>query len=305
MSRLPVALNLAVLCIPALALAQGAATQPAVEPFLLTPQSQPGSEILKTDMDRASYSVGLDIAKNIRRQIPDADLDLLIKGIRDGMSEQSLLTEWQTERALRVFGEMIQARQEEKKTDPDATNKRDGEIFLARNAKQPGVKVTPSGLQYRIIKEGDGPSPTIDDVVRVRYRGTLVDGTEFDSSRGHTASFAVKGVIPGWTEALQMMKVNARWQLFIPPKLAYGNQQAGPAIGPNSTLIFEIDLVGIKNSQPGAPSQRAGDRTTTIEDTGSGQAVRQSSFLGAHRCHGRVVCSHAWPSDAKEPKKVA
>ena len=223
---------------------------------MLTPQSQPGSEILKTDMDRASYSVGLDIARNIKRQIPDADLDLLVQGIRDGVSGLPLLTEWQAQQALRTYGEQVQAREQERKADPARANRRDGETFLARNARQPGVKVTPSGLQYRILKEGDGPTPSADDVVRVRYRGTLIDGTEFDSSHGHAVPFAVKGVIPGWTEALQMMKVNASWRLFVPSNLAYGNKPAGPTIGPNSTLIFEVDLVGIKKNE--APASGPG-----------------------------------------------
>jgi len=127
-------------------------------------------------------------------------------------------------------------------------NKADGEKFLAENAKKAGVKVLPSGLQYKVITTGTGKSPKATDTVTTQYKGTLIDGTEFDSSykRGEPATFPVSGVIPGWTEALQLMKEGAKWQLFLPPNLAYGERGAGRDIGPNSTLIFEVELISVK-----------------------------------------------------------
>ena len=134
-----------------------------------------------------------------------------------------------------------------------------GEKFLAENAKKEGVKTTSSGLQYKVVKEGTGPQPKAGDTVTVDYRGTLIDGTEFDSSykRGHPATFPVNGVIPGWTEALQLMKVGSKYQLFIPSKLAYGERAAGPELPANSTLIFEVELKGVEPAQGGSPSPAA------------------------------------------------
>jgi FKBP-type peptidyl-prolyl cis-trans isomerase FklB len=161
---------------------------------------------------------------------------------------KTILTEDQARQALEDFQKTLMAKQAETMKILSEKNKADGEKFLAENAKKEGVKVLPSGLQYKEITPGTGKSPKTADTVTTHYKGTLIDGTEFDSSykRGQPATFPVSGVIPGWTEALQLMKEGAKWQLFVPPDLAYGERGAGQVIGPNATLIFEVELLAVK-----------------------------------------------------------
>lgn len=204
---------------------------------------------LKTSKEKISYAIGAQIGADMKRQAVDIDPDTLAKGVRDGFrGSKMLLTDQEMREAIGGLQQKMAAKQAEKIRELGAKNKQAGSAFLAENKKKEGVKVLPSGLQYKVIKEGTGKTPKADDTVTVNYRGTLVDGTEFDSSykRGEPASFPVKGVIKGWTEALQLMKVGSKWQLFIPPELAYGEQGAGRVIGPNSTLIFEVELLSIK-----------------------------------------------------------
>jgi FKBP-type peptidyl-prolyl cis-trans isomerase len=206
---------------------------------------------LTNPKQKASYAVGVDIATTLKRQELDLDAKALTAGISDGLAGKSALTEEQQKAALMDLEKNLRAKAEEKQKAAAGKNLKAGEDFLAANAKKDGVKTTASGLQYKVIKTGTGATPKPTDMVTVHYQGTLVDGTVFDSSiqRGEPATFPVRGVIPGWTEALQLMKVGGKWQLFIPAKLAYGEQGPGP-IGPNSTLIFEVELLGIE--KPGA-----------------------------------------------------
>lgn len=206
--------------------------------------------------DKVSYSIGVDIGSTMKRQPFAVDPDLLTRGIKDAIAGGNMLmTDNEVRTTLMDLQKELQAKQQEQmKAQQEEMkkagekNKKDGEAFLAANEKKDGVKTLPSGLQYKVIASGKGATPKATDTVEVNYRGTLIDGTEFDSSykRGQTATFPVKGVISGWTEALQLMKVGDKWELFLPPNLAYGERGAGRDIGPNATLIFEVELLAIK-----------------------------------------------------------
>lgn len=205
---------------------------------------------LNTDLQKNGYSVGYDIGRSIKRQIVGVDGDAMARGLKDGMSgAPAALTDAEIQQRFAAV------RQESAQKIPEQ-NKKEGEAFLAKNKKEKGVKTTASGLQYKVLTAGKGKQPTPDDTVTVNYRGTLIDGTEFDSSykRNQPATFPVKGVIPGWTEALPMMKEGSKWMLYIPANLAYGERNAGQLIGPNSTLIFEVELLSISKPTPPAPA---------------------------------------------------
>ena len=204
---------------------------------------------LKTDKEKISYSIGMEIGGNLKRGSVEVDPDLLAKGLKDSYGEgKTILTEDQARQAIADFQKTLMAKQAETMQKLSEKNKADGEKFLAENGKKEGVKTLPSGLQYKEIAPGTGKSPKTTDTVTTHYKGTLIDGTEFDSSykRGEPVSFPVSGVIAGWTEALQLMKEGAKWQLFVPSNLAYGERGAGREIGPNATLIFEVELISIQ-----------------------------------------------------------
>lgn len=213
-----------------------------------TASPSPADSSLKTEKDKVSYAIGMQVAMNISRQSLDVDPDVLMKGLKDEMAGKSLMTDAEAHTTMsQLFAEM-RAKQEEKMKQAGEANKKEGEAFLAANKTKEGVVTTPSGLQYKVIKQGTGPKPTTSDTVVCNYRGTLIDGKEFDSSykRGEPATFPVGGVIKGWTEALQLMPVGSKYELFIPSELAYGERGAGPDIGPNTTLIFEVELLSIQ-----------------------------------------------------------
>lgn len=214
---------------------------------------------LKDLKDKVSYSIGLNIGQDFKRQEMDIDADLLARGIKDAVSgAQPLLTEEQIRETITTYQKEMVAKQETKMKEAAAKNQKEGEAFLAENAKKEGVVTTASGLQYKVVQEGTGPQPKATDTVLVHYEGKLVDGTVFDSSmkRGEPATFPVKGVIPGWTEALQLMKEGSKWQIVIPAKLAYGEQGAGPVIGPNSTLVFDVELIKVNPQQGQEPAAK-------------------------------------------------
>lgn len=204
---------------------------------------------LKTDSDKASYAVGLKYGEGIKKELNDLSLPLFIRGVQDGYAQKGQLLS--TEEVAQVIGAYQQkkiAELQQTQGKLAAENKKKGEAFLAANKKKKGVITTASGLQYRVIKQGTGKTPALDSKVKVHYHGTLVNGTVFDSSvqRGEPVTFPVNGVIPGWTEALQLMKVGSKWQVVIPSQLAYGERGAGSAIGPNSVLIFDVELLSIE-----------------------------------------------------------
>jgi len=208
---------------------------------------------LKTLTEKVSYCIGLNLGRNMKRDQVELDTEALVRGINDALSDaKPLLSEEQMQQALIAFQKELQAKQAEARKAAGEKAKKEGEAFLAENKKKDGVVTLPSGLQYKVIKSGNGKvSPKATDTVVTHYRGTLIDGTEFDSSvkRGQPVEFKVNEVIPAWTEALQLMKVGDKWRLFVPAKLAYGEQGAGRVIGPNATLIFEVELLDIKGAE--------------------------------------------------------
>jgi len=203
---------------------------------------------LKDQKDKISYSIGLDIGTTLKRQLIDVNEELLNKGIQDGLSgAKPLMTDEQTKETMSTFQKDMIAKQAAAKKVTGEKNAAEAKKFLGENKTKEGIKTTASGLQYKVLKDGTGPSPKATDTVKVNYRGTTIEGTEFDSSykRGQPASFPVNRVIKGWTEALQLMKVGSKYQLFVPADLAYGEKGAGSDIGPNATLIFDVELLGI------------------------------------------------------------
>jgi FKBP-type peptidyl-prolyl cis-trans isomerase len=231
----------------------GPAAKPRTQPVLT----------LKTQKDKASYAVGLNVGRNLGAQLHQQSVELdqaiLLRGVKDALAGgktlltddevKAVLTQLQTEARTRQQ-EKMKAEQEKMKVAAEG-NKKEGEEFLAANKTKEGVVTLPSGLQYKILTEGTGPKPAAADTVSCNYRGTLLNGTEFDSSykRGQPASFPVTGVIKGWTEALQLMPVGSKWQLFIPAELGYGDRGAGADIGPGATLIFEVELLSIQSKE--------------------------------------------------------
>ncbi|HUD63880.1 MAG TPA: FKBP-type peptidyl-prolyl cis-trans isomerase [Candidatus Sulfotelmatobacter sp.] len=203
---------------------------------------------LTTDKDKQSYAMGMNLGLGLHRQGMTLDPVLVARGMKDAMTgAKTMLTEDEARTVIQKLQGDVRQKMEAKAKEEGTTNRKAGEDFLAANKSKEGVVVLPSGLQYKILTAGAGPKPAATDTVNCNYRGTLIDGKEFDSSykRGQPASFPVNGVIKGWTEALQMMPVGSKWQLFIPPDLAYGDRGAGQDIGPGETLIFEVELLSI------------------------------------------------------------
>ncbi|GIX36683.1 MAG: hypothetical protein KatS3mg126_2462 [Lysobacteraceae bacterium] len=203
---------------------------------------------LQTEKEKLSYVVGSQIGGSLKPIEGEIDLDLVVEAMREAVAgKEPRLSQEQAMEVQRAFAEKMQARQAERMKELAAKNKAEGEAFLAKNKDAPGVKTTASGLQYLVVKQGDGPKPTATDTVKVHYVGTLLDGTKFDSSvdRGQPAQFALNAVIPGWTEALQLMPVGSKYTLWIPPELAYGDRGTPGPIGPNQTLKFEVELLDI------------------------------------------------------------
>jgi len=204
---------------------------------------------LDSQKDRISYTIGLNIGNDFVQQDLDIETELLLLGIEDALSgHEPRLSEEEMIAEIQAFQQQLQQQQMEKIQALAEENKVESEAFLKENAEKEGVVVRDSGLQYKVIEPGEGESPEVDSVVTVHYRGMLVDGTEFDSSysRNEPATFPVNGVIPGWGEALPLMKEGAKWKLFIPADLAYGESGAGEQIGPNAALIFEVELLSIE-----------------------------------------------------------
>jgi FKBP-type peptidyl-prolyl cis-trans isomerase FklB len=219
-----------------------------------TAAAKPAPLALVTEKDKQSYAIGLNVGKSLHRDSVEVEPKFVLKGLEDALADgKILLTDEQIKTVMTDLQNQVQQKREEKRLAEAETNKKDGTAFLAANATKEGVVTLPSGLQYKVITAGTGPKPSATDSVVCNYRGTLLDSTEFDSSykRGQPVTLNVGGVIKGWTEALQLMPVGSKWQLFIPPDLAYGDRGQGP-IGPNSTLIFEVELMSIQPKTPPA-----------------------------------------------------
>jgi FKBP-type peptidyl-prolyl cis-trans isomerase FklB len=230
---------------------QASSTTPAKKPASSTTAKKPTAAapvVLKTDKDKQSYAMGMNLGLGLHKQGMTLDTALVARGMKDAMSGgKTAMTEEEARTAVQQLQGMIRQNAEAKAHEAGATNRKAGEEFLAANKSKDGVVTLPSGLQYKILTQGNGPKPTASDTVTCNYRGTLIDGKEFDSSykRGQPASFNVSGVIKGWTEALQLMPVGSKWQLFIPSDLAYGDRSPSPDIAPGDTLIFEVELLSI------------------------------------------------------------
>lgn len=206
---------------------------------------------LATDKDKLSYSIGADLGKNFKTQGIDINPEVLAKGMQDGMTgTQLVLTEQQMKDVLNKFQKELMSKRSTEFNKKSEENKTKGEAFLNENKSKPGVVVLPSGLQYKIIETGTGDKPGKTDTVTVEYKGQLIDGTVFDSTEktGKPATFQVSQVIPGWTEALQLMPAGSTWEIYVPSGLAYGPRSVGGPIGPNEALIFKVHLISVKKS---------------------------------------------------------
>ncbi|MCR6495978.1 FKBP-type peptidyl-prolyl cis-trans isomerase [Thermomonas sp. S9] len=209
---------------------------------------------LPTEKEQVSYAIGMAMGKQLSEIKDEVNTDTVVKALRTQMTGgKALITEAQAQQIMQGFGQRMQAKQIARMMEEAKANLEKGEKFLAENAKKPGVVTTASGLQYQVITEGKGPKPGANDGVKVNYKGSLLDGTEFDSSykRGEPAVLPLQGVIPGWAEGLQLMPVGSKYKFWIPAKLAYG-EQAPPMIGPNQVLEFEVELLEIVKPPRGA-----------------------------------------------------
>jgi FKBP-type peptidyl-prolyl cis-trans isomerase len=224
----------------------------AVALALLGCQTAPDKKMkLETQKDRLSYSIGLNVGHNLGRDSIAINPDAFIRGLMDASldSASRLMTDAEVRECIMQYQAEQRTKLEEGARVVGEKNKKEGEAFLEQNKKQPGVVTLPSGLQYKVLVEGKGRKPTLNSTVMTQYSGKLLDGTEFDSSykRGEAATFPVSGVIKGWTEALQLMKEGSKWELYVPPELAYGPAGfGGGAIPPNATLIFQVELISVK-----------------------------------------------------------
>jgi FKBP-type peptidyl-prolyl cis-trans isomerase FklB len=221
-------------------------------------QSQ-DSSLFKSQTEKISYAIGMNLARSLSNNSVEVDLGALEQGFKDALAGgKTLLTVPELQATLAQVQADIRKKQQEKMQQLAETNKMEGEAFLNANKSKDGVVVLPSGLQYKILQEGTGPKPTPGDSVTCNYRGTLVDGTEFDSSYKHgaPAEFAIARVIKGWIEALQLMPTGSKWQIFIPSGLAYGERGSGPTIGPNATLIYEVELLSVQSKPEAQPEPK-------------------------------------------------
>lgn len=228
---------------------------------------------------KRSYGLGANYGKLLNRQSIEIDMESFIAGVKDGMTNESLLSDQEVQAVLKAITDELRARSTQRREQQAEANRKQGEDFLAENAKKDGVVTLKSGLQYKVIQDGEGRIPSARDTVKVHYRGTLIDGTEFDSSykRGNPASFGVNGVIKGWTEALQLMKEGSKWQLFIPSELAYGARGTGNSIGPNSTLVFDVELLEI--TTPPVPKATAKPITSDIIKVPSAEELKKGAKI--------------------------
>jgi len=258
-----------------------AATTPKAATTAKAPVKQTGTAAksaaapaLKTQKEKFSYALGMNIGKglgaNLKSQSVEVDWNLVSQGLKDSSSGgKTRLTQEEAQAVLTEVQNEVRKQQQEKTQQDAATNKTEGEAFLAANKSKDGVVTLPSGLQYKILSAGTGPKPTATDSVKCNYRGKLINGTEFDSSykRGQPATFGVNQVIKGWTEALQLMPVGSKWQLFIPSSLAYAERGAGADIGPNATLIFEVELLSIEEkAKDEKKDEKKDDKSDTPEE---------------------------------------
>jgi FKBP-type peptidyl-prolyl cis-trans isomerase len=244
-----------------------ATAQPAQKPAATTAQpSAAPSGKPESLQDRASYTIGLNLGKSLKTNEIQANVDLIVKGLQDGLGGgQTLLTDEEMQSCMQTLQQQVTAQQEAKRKAIGEKNKAEGEAYLAKNKERPGVKTTASGLQYEVLTEGTGPVPKATDSVTVNFKGTLMDGTVFDSTydRKEPVTFALNQVVPGWTEGLELMKVGSKYKFYIPSALGFGERGAGNGIGPNAPLVFEVELLSIgKPAEPAATPEGQGAEAT-------------------------------------------
>ena len=240
---------------------QTPAAKPPAAPAAKTRRTAPAAKApaplaLTTQKDKFSYALGMNLGASFKKQSVPVDPNILARGIKDALAGgKTAMTEEQARAVLTEVQTEVRKKQQAEMQAVGEASKKEGTAFLDANKGKEGIVTLPSGLEYKILTQGTGPKPTASDTVVCNYRGTLINGTEFDSSykRGEPATFPVNGVIKGWTEALQLMPVGSKWQLFIPSDMAYGERSPAPEIGPNSTLIFEVELLSIKAADQAAP----------------------------------------------------
>jgi FKBP-type peptidyl-prolyl cis-trans isomerase FklB len=262
---------------------QPSATKPATTTTPKKATTPPAKKplTLDTQKDKASYAIGLNIGRSMKKDDVDVDPEIIARGMKDALTgAKPLLTDEETQTVLNTLQTDVRKHQQELYQQAVLKNKEQGDAFLATNKSKTGVVTLPSGLQYKVIQNGDGPKPAANDTVVCNYRGTLIDGTEFDSSykRGKPATFGVGQVIKGWTEALQLMPVGSKWELYIPPNLAYGERGTpnGGPIGPNSTLIFDVELVSIQ-AKPQPKLETPGGQATAPQPQAQPQSQQPQS----------------------------
>jgi FKBP-type peptidyl-prolyl cis-trans isomerase len=244
-------------------------------------QTQAGTNVFNGDKSRSSYAIGMMFGSRWKQQEMDVDYDWLLRGLKDAQAGgPTLLTEQEMGSTLNQLQKENYARQEKRRQEIAEKNKKDGEAFLAANKNKPGTVTLPDGLQYKIMTNGSGAMPVMNDAVTVNYRGTFIDGKEFDNSAkaGHPVQFTIGNVIRGWTEALLQMKVGSKWQLFVPSELAYG-ERGRPSIPPNSVLIFEIELVSAEHQSPPAASAPEVPLTSDIIKVPSAEEMKKGAKI--------------------------
>ena len=247
---------------PAKAPAAPPAKSPAAAPAQTPATQAPApSSPFKTQKEKVSYAIGMEMGKGVKAQGIEVDPTILEQGLKDALSDaDSKMSEAELRQVITALQQDIRQKQRQEEEAKAADNKAKGDAFLAENAKKDGVVALPDGLQYKILTAGQGKKPLESDTVLCNYKGTFLDGTEFDSSAkaGKPVPFEVKNVIPGFKEVLQLMPVGSKWQVFVPSNLAYGERGAGGVIGPNATLIFEVELVSIQEAAKSSPIPPAG-----------------------------------------------
>ena len=266
----------------------------AVSPLLAD-----GTNQLADEKSRVSYAIGMMTGLQWKQKDLDFDIDLYARGIKEGLAGGAMqLTPQEAQLTIDAFSKELAAKQQQKQIELAAKNKTEGDAFLAANKNQPGVQTLPDGLQYLVITNGAGEIPTAGDTVTVNYRGTLIDGTEFDSSykRGQPVSFPVGGVIRGWTEALQKMNAGSKWKLFVPSDLAYG-PQGRPGIPPNAVLIFEVELLSVQHPAP--PPAAGAPLTSDIIKVPSAEEMKKGAQIETIKAEDVPKFQQAQPQPSK------
>jgi FKBP-type peptidyl-prolyl cis-trans isomerase len=253
--------------------AKPATASPSTATHKAAAAAKPAAIELKTEKEKASYALGMNIGDSVSKKLQldglAIDHAIFLRGMKDALNgDKLLLTDDVAKAAFTAYQKEAKDKQDAKMKTVGDENKKEGDAFLAANKAKPGITTTESGLQYKVEKQGDGPKPTATDTVEVNYRGTLINGKEFDSSakHGQTATFPVNRVIKGWTEILQLMPVGSKYQIYVPSELAYGPRGAGGDIGPNATLIFDVELLTIKPKTPAMPAMEKPAPTATAPD---------------------------------------